>query len=142
MGGNGAELLGWAGAHADGIGLQGLGATLPDGHRHRVRWSPEWLDRQVDQIRQGAGTRFAQIEMDALVQFVQIMDAREAAIEALCAQHEGLVPAEMLTIPYVLIGTVEQVAEKILLARERWGITYFVVRDIDTFAPVIQWFHP
>jgi probable F420-dependent oxidoreductase len=34
VGGNGAALLGHAGAHADIVGLQGLGRTRPDGHRH------------------------------------------------------------------------------------------------------------
>ncbi len=36
VGGNGAALLTHAGAHADIVGLQGLGRTLEDGHRHAV----------------------------------------------------------------------------------------------------------
>lgn len=37
VGGNGRALLEHAGRHADIVGLQGLGRTLPDGHRHTVR---------------------------------------------------------------------------------------------------------
>lgn len=57
VGGNGAMLLGHAGAHADIIGLQGLGRTRSDGHRHEARWDPSWLTAQVDQVRAGAGSR-------------------------------------------------------------------------------------
>lgn len=40
VGGNGDALLAHAARHADIIGLQGLGRTLSDGHRHTVRWDP------------------------------------------------------------------------------------------------------
>lgn len=54
VGGNGDRLLQHAGRHADIVGLQGLGRTLADGHRHEVLWSVEHLDRQIEQIRLGA----------------------------------------------------------------------------------------
>ena len=40
-------------------------------------------------------------------------------------------------IPYVLVGTVDEIADEVLRARDRWGITYFAVRSLDDFAPVI-----
>lgn len=55
IGGNGSALLGHAGRHADIIGLQGVGRTLGDGHRHTVRWTSDYLDKQLDQVRVGAG---------------------------------------------------------------------------------------
>ena len=54
VGGNGARLLGAAGELADIIGLQGLGRTLEDGHRHEVKWTAAHLD---DQIAAGARRR-------------------------------------------------------------------------------------
>ena len=57
IGGNGAELLGHAGAHADIVGLQSPGGTRVDRHRHMVKWDPAWLDVQIDQIRAGYVTR-------------------------------------------------------------------------------------
>ena len=40
-------------------------------------------------------------------------------------------------IPYVLIGSVGEIVEKLHMCRERWGITYFAVRELDGFAPII-----
>jgi len=138
VGGNGAELLGHAGAHADIIGLQGLGRTRPDGHRHEVRWDPEWLDTQVGQIRAGAGGRFEQLELNALVQRVEITDDQPAALAAICDEVEGLSPDHAGAIPYLLVGTVDEIVAHVVRCRERWGITYFVVRDLDAFAPIIN----
>ena len=137
VGGNGAALLGHAGAHADIIGLQGLGRTLEDGHRHDVRWTTEHLDRQLAQVRAGAGERFDELELNALVQVVEITDDADAAVTALCERIPTLDPAEVHDLPYVLIGTVDEIVDQIHRCRERWGITYFAVRTLDEFVPVI-----
>jgi alkanesulfonate monooxygenase SsuD/methylene tetrahydromethanopterin reductase-like flavin-dependent oxidoreductase (luciferase family) len=73
-GGNGSSLLQHAGRRADIVGLQGLGRTLEDGHRHAVRWTADHLEQQLDQIRSGAQQRFDDIELSALVQMIQITD--------------------------------------------------------------------
>lgn len=137
VGGNGAELLGHAGAHADIIGLQGLGRTRPDGHRHTVRWDPARLDIQIDQIRAGAGERFDDLELNALVQRVAITDDRAAALAAICDEVDGLTPDQAAAIPYLLVGTIDETVGHLRACNQRWGITYFVVRDLDAFAPII-----
>jgi probable F420-dependent oxidoreductase len=137
VGGNGSALLAHAGAHADIIGLQGLGRTLEDGHRHEVRWTTDHLDRQIEQVRTGAGDRFDALELNALVQVVDVTDDAGVAIAALCEQVPTLDPAAVGELPYVLIGTVDEIAAKLRRCRDRWGITYFVVRDLEAFAPVI-----
>ena len=47
VGGGNPTLLRWAGAHADAVGLSGLGRTLADGHAHTVAWSASQLDTHV-----------------------------------------------------------------------------------------------
>jgi probable F420-dependent oxidoreductase len=138
VGGNGASLLGHAGAHADIIGLQGLGRTLADGHRHDVRWSPDRVDEQIEQVQRGAGTRFETLELNALVQVVEITDDAAAATDHLVQRVEGLTADDATEIPYALIGTVDEIAAKIERCRQRWGVSYFVVRSLDDFAPVIE----
>ncbi len=140
VGGNGAALLGHAGAHADVIGLQGLGRTLGDGHRHNVKWTSDHLDGQLEQVRVGAGQRFDALEFNALVQVAEITDDAEAATAGLVERVDGLSSADVAETPYVLIGTVEEIVAKIERCRDRWGITYFTVRDVETFAPVIEAF--
>lgn len=138
VGGNGPTLLEHAGRHADIVGLQGLGRTLPDGHRHTVRWTPDHLENQLDQIRAGAGTRFDDIELSALVQVVNVTDDADAAIADLCQRVDGLSVGDLADTPYALIGTVDEIAEKLERCRQRWNISYFIVREHDQFAPIIQ----
>jgi probable F420-dependent oxidoreductase len=140
VGGNGASLLEHAGAHADIVGLQGLGRTQIDGHRHSVKWSPSWLDEQVAQVRRGAADRRGDVELNALVQVVQFTDDEPAALAAICAEVDGLTVEDAREIPYLLVGTVDQVIEKINRCHERWGIGYFAVRTLEKFEPVIRSF--
>lgn len=136
VGGNGEELLEYAGRHADIVGLQGLGRTLPDGHRHQVNWTVDHLERQLEQIRSGTDGR--PVELNALVQIVKLTDDRQAEIEAICQRVEGLRPRDAEQSPYLLIGTVEEIACQIRDAHHHWEITYFTVRDADAFAPVLR----
>ena len=124
VGGNGQQLLAHAGAHADIVGLQGLGRTLADGHSHTVKWDPVWLDTQVEQIRAGAGDRFSDVELNALVQAVDVTDQREAALAEICADVDGLTMDHAAVAPYLLIGTVEEILDQLHAARSRWGISY------------------
>jgi probable F420-dependent oxidoreductase len=140
VGGNGARLLGAAGELADIVGLQGLGRTLEDGHTHDVNWSTAHLDNQLDQVRIGAGDRFDGIEFNALAQVVTITDDRDAALAEACEWVGDLSIADAAQIPYLLIGSVDEIVEHIHMCRDRWGISYFVVRALDDFAPILDAF--
>jgi probable F420-dependent oxidoreductase len=155
IGGNGARLLGSTGRLADIVGLQGLGRTLEDGHRHRVKWTAAHLDHQIEQVRAGAGDRFGDLEFNALVQVFSITDDRDAAVakfvesmaaesmapESMAAESmAGPAVADAAVIPYLMIGSVDEIVDHIEACRERWGITYFVVRALDSFAPVLDAF--
>lgn len=131
VGGNGAALLGHAGAQADIIGLQGLGRTRPDGHRHAAKWDPLRLTAQIDQVRAGAGDRFDDLELNTLVQVTRITDDRTAALAQICERVEGLTIEHADAIPYLLVGTVDEIVDKardvprtlenLLLRRPRTG---------------------
>jgi len=138
VGGNGERLLAHAGAHADIVGLQGLGRTQPDGHRPAVDWSSGKLDGQLDQIRKGAGDRYDDLELNALVQMVQITDDRDAALTRICDMVDGLTIDDARETPYLLVGTVDEIVLHLMTCRERWGISYFAVRELDDFAPVLK----
>lgn len=138
VGGNGTRLLEHAGQHADIVGLQGLGRTGDDGHNHRVRWEADWLDAQVGQVRDGAGERIEQVELNALVQFVDITDDRAAALSAVCDRVRGLSMEDAAVTPYILVGTVEEIVEQMQVSQRRWGISYYVVRELEAFEPILQ----
>jgi hypothetical protein len=45
---------------------------------------------------------------------------------------------EALETPYLALGTQAEIAEHLRTCRGRWGISYFMVRDLEGFAPVIE----
>lgn len=140
VGVNGARALSHAARHADTIGVTMLGRTLDDGQRHEARWEAERLDRTVALIRDAAAAagRAVPPELNVLVQATIVTDDRTAAAEQLVDRIEGLTVADALTSPFLAIGTHDEIAEHLLACRDRWGISYFSVRSIDAFAPVIE----
>ncbi len=136
VGGSGTALLTHAARHADIVGFTGLGRTLPDGHRHAARFQPAVLDAEVDLVRSEAGEH--PVELNVLVQAVQVTEDRTAAAAALAEQVEDLTVEDALATPFLALGTHDEIAEHVRSADERWGISYFVVREAEAFAPVID----
>ena len=141
VGVNGRVALAHAARTADIIGLTMLGETLPDGNAHAVRWEPERLDSNVGWITEQAGERAGHLELNALVQAVVVSDDRRKAAEELSAKVPGLEVDHALSTPFLALGTHEEMVAHLLACRERWGISYYVVRDIEGFAPVIEMLH-
>ncbi|PWK30821.1 LLM class flavin-dependent oxidoreductase [Actinoplanes xinjiangensis] len=121
------RLLRWAGAHADIVGLSGLGRTLPDGHSHTVRWRPDQVDAQIEQVHAGAAGRQTPPPLEALVQIMEITDDAES-VAAPHAAEIGVSVSDLLAAPFVLIGTVEEIRASIERHEKRWGITRYAVR--------------
>jgi probable F420-dependent oxidoreductase len=137
VGVNGPAALAHAAHHADIVAPTMLGRTLADGQHHAVRWEADRLDRTVESIRASAGVRWPTMELHALVQEVAVTaDPGQRADEL--AQRTGMTVADILATPYLCLGTHEQIAEHLIACRERWGITYYSVRSLETFAPVIE----
>ncbi len=138
VGVNGPTALAHAARHADTIGLTGTGRTLADGQHHETRWEADRLDGTVDHIRTEAALANRSPELHALVQMVVVTDDREGA--AIDVVRRGLVPAidDALATPFLAFGTHEQIASHLRECRARWGISYFSVRTLEDFAPVIR----
>src|SRR5262249_12715205 len=88
-------------------------------------------------VREQAGERGEALEFNALVQRVVITDDRRAAAAELCEQVEGLTLEDALETPYLALGTHDEIAAHLQACSKRWRITYFTVRDVTAFAPVI-----
>jgi probable F420-dependent oxidoreductase len=141
IGGNGPRLLALAAREADIVGFSGItfqngGASPPD----LSGWRVSGVDERVRLVRATAGEdRFARLEFNALLQRVILTDHRQRAAEELSRRWTQLTPEEILRGPYVLIGTVEEMAEAVLARRQRWGISYYTVHEpyLDAFSPVV-----
>ena len=136
VGVSGEAALAHAARHADIVALTMLGRTLPDGQHHEVRWEAGRLDATMGWIRTAAGGRWPSLEIHALVQMVVVTDDRMGAAEAV-ARRTGMAVPDILASPFVCLGTHEEMAAHLLACRARWGISYFTVRDINAFAPVM-----
>jgi probable F420-dependent oxidoreductase len=141
VGGNGPRLLTLAAREADIVGLSGLtfrhgGAVPPD----LSGWRASSVDERVRLVREVAGDeRNARLELSALVQQVVVTDDRRKTAEELTSRWTQLSAEEILHSPYVLIGTVDQMVEKLRAHRQRWSISYYVIHEpyLDAFAPVV-----
>ncbi|MDG4663412.1 LLM class F420-dependent oxidoreductase [Mycobacterium sp. 236(2023)] len=128
IGGNGTRVLRLAGHVADIVGFAGIT------HNHdatRVRLThfdgPGLADR-IAVVRDAAGQRFPEIELNALIQAVVVTDnRREAAAEL--AEKFNADPDALLSSPFVLIGTHKQMAEQLAARRDEFGISYWTVFD-------------
>ncbi len=137
VGGNGDRVLALAARMADIVGFTGLGRTRSDGQQHDTEWSREQIDRKVGIVRTAAGERYDDLELNVLVQHIEITTDRRGVIEAIAARVGGDVD-QMMTAPYLLVGTIEQIIEQLTEARDHWDFSYFVTRSIDNTAPILE----
>jgi len=137
VGGNNRKILQFAAEHADVIGLTGLGRTLAGGHKHELKWNRSQLSESFTLARSST-TRAHKPEIQALVQVAQITEHPNRITEKMGADF-GVPPDQILASPFVLVGTVEQIVERIEYNTETWGIDSYVVRrsSLDQIAQVI-----
>ena len=135
VGVNGRTALAHAVRHADMVAPTMLGRTREDGQHHDVRWEAARLDHTVEWMRTSAEGRWEAMELHALVQAVVVTEDRHGAAAAI-AERVGIDVADALSTPFLCLGTHAEIADHLLACRERWGFSYFTVRDIEAFAPV------
>ncbi|GAA2572182.1 LLM class F420-dependent oxidoreductase [Winogradskya consettensis] len=128
-----SRLLRWASGHADIIGLTGLGRTRADGHQHEARWRLDDIDAQVALARADG-----EPVLEALVQQVEITDDPAAAL-AETADRLGMGVRDLREVPFLLVGTPDEIVGAVRRNRERWGITRYAVRGnaLDLLAPLL-----
>jgi probable F420-dependent oxidoreductase len=136
VGVNGRAALAHAANHADTVALTMLGRTLEDGQHHEMRWEAARLDATIEHIRAASGKRWQQLELHALVQAVLDTDTR-ARVAGDLSEQLATPASDLLSTPFLCLGTTEEMARHLLACRDRWNISYFTVRDIDIFAPVM-----
>jgi probable F420-dependent oxidoreductase len=139
LGGGARRMLTLAGRRADIVGLNvSLAKGVIDADAG-ADGSPARTDEKVAWVREAAGDRFEDIELQVRVHLVVATDDRAGVAEAL-APAFGLPPAEALASPHALAGTVDEMVEDLLTGRERWGISYIGVSvdALDAMAPVVS----
>jgi probable F420-dependent oxidoreductase len=140
IGGGGKRVLEFAAREADIVGINFRSTS--EGGFDWTNLSPEATAQKVQWVREAAGQRFPEIELNWLVPCFAITDDVETAASRFIEAY-GLVDKvdaeSMLSCPQVLIGTKEGVIEQIQRCREEYGVSYITVfsEAMDEFAPIV-----
>ena len=126
--GNGNRLLTIAARHADIIGL--TGASSGD--------AADPLAERVEFVRNAAGERFADLELNLAITAVPSGDSEQPDL-ALTRRFVDLSDEELLALPSVLAGSPRGIVDTLLGYREKYGLTSFTFQEnhVDTIAKVI-----
>jgi probable F420-dependent oxidoreductase len=138
VGGGGPNLLRLAGREADIVGINPIlsaGVIGVDAARDTIG---DATARKIGWVREGAGARFDEVELQIRYFVAAITDDARALAEAM-APGFGVTPDEALASGAVLAGSVDEVCDTLVRRREEWGVSYVVFGDdqYEQFAPVV-----
>jgi probable F420-dependent oxidoreductase len=138
IGGGGRRVLRFAGANAD---IVGVNASVHSGEIDADAGQdglPERIDQKIAWLRDGAGDRFDDLELNAWAFFAEVTDD-SAGFAGLVAPMFDVAPDQLLQSPLVLVGSPNEIGERLHERRERWGYSYHVIPgdQARAFAPVV-----
>ena len=135
-------MLGVAARHADIVGITAnlkAGEVGPDAAADSL---PGAYDAKVERVREVAGDRFDQLELNSLTMTASITDDRDGQL-AFFAEIFATSVEDVAQSPALLIGTVDEICETLEARRERWGFNYVAVQsgdgnDAEQFGQIIE----
>src|SRR5690349_3162771 len=139
IGGHGRRLLSLAAREADIVGFVGFRHLEGGAAVDTAGFVPAAVDERIQLVRAAAGERFADLELNVLLQRVVQTDDPGQEAEALHARRPEVSAADAAQTPFFLFGTTDRMVEALLERRERWGFSYFVTFEpsMDALAPVV-----
>lgn len=133
IGGHGRRVVSLAARYADIFQYTGLHhgeGGVPNGGGFGI----EHVVERSRWLTEAAGDR--EIERSILVQHTHVGDGADAALDA-AVERFGMDRELLEATPFVLIGSVEQVVDKLERLREQIGVNHVTIRDADGVAPVV-----
>lgn len=144
IGGGGKKVLSIAGREADIIGFAASGAGFDGDPFKSGTW--EATVEKVGWVREAAGDRFDQLELNSYSSIWphKITDdplgEAEKYLEMVRQRYPNttITPEELVESPQAFVGSVDFLVEKFQRMRAELGISYFMLYDPDTLAPVVE----
>jgi probable F420-dependent oxidoreductase len=136
--GGGPRMLRFAARHADIIGVN---PSLPTSEK-RAEAARDGVATSIDKkfalVREAAGDRHDDLTFHCWLRHAEVTDDGRGAA-AKIATATGLEVEDVLESPFVLVGSVAEIVERLQARRERWGYTYFTVQQSSAqeFAEVL-----
>ncbi|MFP3907147.1 MAG: TIGR03621 family F420-dependent LLM class oxidoreductase, partial [Acidimicrobiales bacterium] len=139
IGGGGRRVLSLAAREADivGINVNLAGGTIDASVGPNA--TVDATDEKIGWIRDAAGDRFDDLELQVRVHVAAVTDDRHGLAAAM-GPALGLSPEAALASPHALAGTADEIVEQLRERRERWGISYIGISaaELDDMGPVIE----
>lgn len=142
IGGGSKKILTYAGQNADVvslnfnnragvIGVDGMNSGLAEETAKKIKW-----------IKDGAGDRFSDIELE-IGAYTTIVTDQPLATATAFGDALGMSAEDIMQHPHCLIGSVDFICDELMRRREQYGISYVAVMDdgtnnmVEAFAPVV-----
>jgi probable F420-dependent oxidoreductase len=139
IGGGGKRVLSLAAREANIVGVTANARSGEMGAEAAQTAKAEYFKQRLQWIKEAAGDRFDDIEIQSLTFITQITDDRDSVF-ANIAPLFGFTLEEAADVPLALVGTVDQICETLQQRREEYGISYVTVQDaaMRDFAPIVE----
>jgi probable F420-dependent oxidoreductase len=138
IGGGGKRVLSIAAREADIVGINATMSAGVVGQHTFSTMTAEVVDEKVAIVREAAGARFNDIELNVRAFLVNITDDAKQAASGI-ASMLGVEQQMVEQSPFALVGPTSKIIDDLLERRERWGFSYVIVgaEDVESFAPVV-----
>ncbi len=139
IGGGGPKVLALAAQEAQIVGinanLRSGDGTSPDA-AHSL--TPAETDKKIAWVREAAGAKFDDLELQTLVGFVHVTDHPQQILEGIAGAFGVSADEARVALPCV-VGSEDDIVASLEERRERWQISYHVIDEdyADVFAPVV-----
>ncbi|MER5178477.1 LLM class F420-dependent oxidoreductase [Streptomyces sp. NPDC002896] len=140
IGANGDRMLKLTAEHADIAAFTGA-RSVPDSTTGTLApITAEELDERVATYRRLAAGRAEPAELNLLLQVVAVTEDRRAAVQEALPHLPNLTEEQVLALPIMAVGTLDQITAQLRAQRERYGFTYLTVLEpyMEAFGAVIE----
>ena len=138
IGGGGKRVLGLAAREADIVGINPkLTSGEVDSSAAR-NGAPEVTDEKIRWVKEAAGDRYDDLELNMLVFAVVVTDDRKGVAEMMAPAFD-LDPDIVEDYPLAWIGSEDEIVESLQARRDRWDVSYLVVQAdaMEAAAPIV-----
>ena len=139
VGGGAPRILALAAREAQIVGINAnLRSGVDSAPDVAQSMTPEATDRKIGWVRDAAGARFDDLELQSLVGFVHVTADAQGILDGI-ARAFGISVDDARLAPPCLVGSEDDIVASLEERRARWQISYHVVDDgaIDAFAPIV-----
>ncbi|KQU07167.1 oxidoreductase [Rhodococcus sp. Leaf7] len=139
IGGGARRVLTLAGKTADIVSINFNNRSGVLGSDSVATSTVDETHKKLAWVRDGAGDRFPDIELETGAYFVAIDGATDVTEQSLL-DRTGFSRDELRAFPHALVGTVDNICDQLEQRRDEFGFSYFTIGDraYEQFAPVVE----